>query len=586
MTTADDSTPAPAEPGWIFARTLVDELARCGLTHAVVAPGSRSAPIVLALAEQPGVEVSVHLDERTAAFHALGLGRATGRPAVVVCTSGTAAANFHPAVLEASHGHVPLLVLTADRPPELRGTGANQTTDQTRLYGPAVRWFADPGVARPGRDAAARWRGLAARAWAETLGRPAGPVHLNLPLAEPLVPRDLGTPALPGRPGGRAWSAPARTAPVALAEAETTRLAALCQGRRGVVVAGWGTTAGRDDLAGFTEVTGWPVLADPLSNLRQPGTGTVSAYEPLLRVPGFAAANRPDIVVRLGAPPTSRVVQEWLGDVPQIQLDPDGTWTDPSQSVAERVDADPGMALEQIGMRIGAPHDPAAWRDWTRVWTRADAAARRAVDELLDSWEEPFEGRVARDLPACLPDGTTLVAGSSMPVRDLEAYARPRAGLRYHANRGLSGIDGFVATALGIAAGSDGPVVALCGDLTFQHDATSVLGAAGQRPGVVFVVIDNDGGGIFSFLPQAGLPRHFETLFGTPQGRDLGALADAAGLPWRRVAKAAELPGAVGEALAAGGTRVLLVPGDRAVNVRRHGEVQAAVAAAVGAALG
>jgi 2-succinyl-5-enolpyruvyl-6-hydroxy-3-cyclohexene-1-carboxylate synthase len=579
VTTADDHTAARAEPGWVFARTLVDELARCGLTHAVVAPGSRSAPIALALAEQPGVEVSVHLDERTAAFHALGLGRATGRPAVVVCTSGTAAANFHPAVLEASHGRVPLLVLTADRPPELRGTGANQTTDQTRLYGPAVRWFADPGVARPGPDAAARWRGLAARAWAETLGRPAGPVHLNLPFVEPLVPRDLDLPPLPGRPGRQPWSAAAPTLPVALTDEASARLGAMCAGRRGVVVAGWGAGVDPDEVAPFQEVTGWPVLADKLANL---GPGCVSAYDALLRVPAFAAANRPEVVLRLGAPPTSRVLLEWLGpDIPQIVVDPDGSWADPAQAARERVVADPSLALRHIGRSVGAAPDPAAWREWTRVWVTAERVAREAIDELVDTWEEPFEGRVARDLAACLPDGSTLVAGSSMPVRDLELYARPRRGLRYEANRGLSGIDGFVATALGIAAGSDGPVAALCGDLTFQHDATSVLGAAGRRPGVVFVVIDNDGGGIFSFLPQAGLPRHFETLFGTPQGRDLGALADAAGLPWRRVAKASELPGEVGEALAAGGTRVVIVPGDRALNLRRHREVQSAVAAAI-----
>jgi 2-succinyl-5-enolpyruvyl-6-hydroxy-3-cyclohexene-1-carboxylate synthase len=351
----------------------------------------------------------------------------------------------------------------------------------------------------------------------------------------------------------------------------------MCAGRRGVVVAGWGTEVAPDALRSFAETTRWPVLADKLANLPE----GVTAYDALLRVPAFAAASRPEIVLRLGAPPTSRVLLEWLADVPQIVLDPDGTWTDPAQSAQERVTAAPTGTLADIEQHLGTRSGLAAPASWRSFWLHAEGAAREAIDTLTGTWEEPFEGRVARDLAACLPDGATLVAGSSMPVRDLELYAAHRPGLRYAANRGLSGIDGFVATALGIAAGTDGPVAALCGDLTFQHDATSVLGAAGQRPGVVFVVADNDGGGIFSFLPQARLPRHFETLFGTPQGRDLGALAEAAGLPWRRIGKAAELPGAVGEALAGGGTRVLLVPGNRAVNLRRHREVQAAVATAI-----
>jgi 2-succinyl-5-enolpyruvyl-6-hydroxy-3-cyclohexene-1-carboxylate synthase len=561
----------------VFARTLVDELARCGLTHAAIAPGSRSAPLALALAEHGGISTSVHLDERSAAFYALGLGRATGRAAAIVCTSGTAAANFHPAVLEAHHGRVPLLVLTADRPAELRDTGANQTTDQTRLYGPAARWFADPGVPRPGPDAAARWRGLAARAWAETLGRPPGPVHLNLPFAEPLVPAELGVPPLPGRPGGAPWTRVSR-AVAAPAEATVAELAELIgDHERGLVVAGWGAGTSPAAVGAFAEATGWPVLADPLSGLRS-GPLALSVYDALLRTPGFADRHRPGVVLRLGAPPTSKALNALLAadGVAQVLVDPDGVWPDPGRTAVHRVGADPGPLLTSLAEQVLRGTSP-----WTRAWTGADRAARRAVDELLDGWEEPFEGRVARDLADGLPDGATLVVGSSMPVRDLDQYARPREGLAIRANRGLSGIDGFAATALGVAAGSGGPVVALCGDLTFQHDATSVLAAGGRSPGVVFVVIDNDGGGIFSFLPQAGLPRHFEELFGTPQGRDLGKLAEAAGLPWRRVAKSGELLPAVEQALAAGGTSVLVVPGDRAVNLRRHREVDAAVAAAL-----
>ncbi|HKE97989.1 MAG TPA: 2-succinyl-5-enolpyruvyl-6-hydroxy-3-cyclohexene-1-carboxylic-acid synthase [Actinomycetes bacterium] len=565
------------DAGWRFARALVDEWARLGLTDAALAPGSRSAPLALALAEHPGVRVHVHLDERSASFFALGLARAAGRPAAVLCTSGTAAANLHPAVLEAFHGRVPLLVLTADRPPELRDSGANQTVDQTRLYGAAVRWSADLGPPRPGPGAAAVWRGLAARAWAQALGRPAGPVHLNLPFDEPLVPGSLDAPPPPGRPRGRPWTVTAGTGrPPTRRQAEAVA-EAVAGARRGLVVAGWGADTAPGALAAFTAATGWPVLADPISDLRT--EGSVSTYDALLRVTAFAAAHRPDLVLRLGGPPTGRALGAWLGaDVPQVLVDPDGAWADPPRAAALRVPADPSPLLREVAELAGPPCPPG----WPAAWAAAERAARRAIDELVDGWEEPFEGRAARDVAAALPDGATLLVGSSGPVRDLEAFARPRSGLRHLANRGVSGIDGFVATTLGVAAAASGPVAALMGDLTFLHDASTVLGAARRDGGAALVVLDNDGGGIFSSLPQAGLPRHFETLFGTPHDLDLGAVAEAAGLPWRRVAKAAELPAALGEALAAGGTRVLLVPGDRAANVRRHREVQQAVAAALG----
>jgi 2-succinyl-5-enolpyruvyl-6-hydroxy-3-cyclohexene-1-carboxylate synthase len=574
------------EPSWVFARTLVDELARAGLTDAVVAPGSRSAPLALALAEQPGVRLHVLLDERSVSFFALGLSRASGRAAAVLCTSGTAAANFHPAVIEADLSRVPLLVLTADRPPELRGTGANQTIDQAKLYGDSVRWFADPGPPRPGPGAATFWRSLAARAWAEAAGAgagPAGPVHLNLPFDEPLVPQDLHVPAEPGREGGLPWlRAPGRA--VRPGADEVAALGALVRrARRGMIVAGWGVPASAELTAAvraLADATGWPLLADPLSGLRDHdagGAALVSTYDALLRAREFAASQRPDLVVRLGAPPTSKLLNGWLGaDVPQVLLDPDGLWPDPHRVAGLRLGSDP-VALLREAAAAARPADA----DWPAGWAAAELLARGTIDQLLDSWEEPFEGRVARDLAAALPSGAALIAGSSMPVRDLEAYAAPRAGLRYLSNRGASGIDGTVATALGAAAAHPGPVAALLGDLALLHDASSLLYAARQPAGAVLVVLDNDGGGIFSFLPQAELPRHFELLFGTPHGLDLAAIAMAAGLPCRTVAKAGVLPEAIDQAIADGGSSLVLVRGDRATNVARHREASRAVAEAL-----
>jgi 2-succinyl-5-enolpyruvyl-6-hydroxy-3-cyclohexene-1-carboxylate synthase len=572
-----------AGANWRLALTLVDELARAGLTDACLAPGSRSAPLAVALAEHPAIRLHVHLDERSAAFFALGAARATGRPAAVLCTSGTAAANLHPAVVEADHGRVPLLVLTADRPPELRDTGANQAIDQVKLYGDGVRLFCEvgaPDTAAAGADdhgAGRYWRSLASRAWAAALGPPAGPVHYNLAFGEPLLPDALDGAPAPGRPGGAPWTRVARPSltPGPQEVAELAEAVRACP--RGLLVAGWGADLDPGAVDAFAAAAGWPVLADPISGARR-GPAAISTYDSLLRVEAFARDHRPDLVVRIGAAPTSKVLNAWLDEtIPQIVVDPEAGWPDPGRTASQRLVAAPSALLAAVAASLaGGQRD-----GWMERWRAADAVARRAIDELLDASEEPFEARVARDLVAGLPDGATLVVASSMPVRDVEAFAAAREGLRLIANRGASGIDGLVATTLGVAATGGGPTAALLGDLALLHDASSLLGAARRARGAVLVVCDNDGGGIFSFLPHARLPGdRFEELFGTPHGLDLADLARAARIPVRRVAKASELPPALDQALADGGTQVLLVPSDRAANLARHRELTAAVAAA------
>ena len=561
-----------------FARALVDEWARAGISQACLAPGSRSAPLALALASDDRVRVHVHLDERSAAFFAVGMSKASGRPAVVLCTSGTAAANFHPAVLEAHHSRTPLVVCTADRPPELRDTGAGQTVDQLGLYGRAVRWFCEVGVPEDHPGAAASWRSVAARAAAEALGPPAGPVHLNLAFRDPLVPTGEPLVDAPGRTDGRPWTSVTRPARVP-DDATVARLAESVRAHpRGVIVAGWGSGASPAAVDRFAAAAGWPVLADPISGLRR-GPHAVSTYEALLRSPGFAAGHRPDLVLRLGAAPTSKALTAWLdAGVPQLLVDPDGAWLDPGRAAAERVAVDADPLLAALADALVPSADPDA--EWLRAWQAADRSARAALDELLDGWETLFEGRVARDVVDALPDGATLAVASSMPVRDVEAFARPRSGLRYLSNRGANGIDGFVSTVLGAATAATGPTVALLGDLCFLHDANGLLGAAGRGVDATFVVLDNDGGGIFSFLPQAELPEHFELLFGTPHGVDLVALCGMHGVTVERVEKATEVVPAVDAGVAAGGVRCVIVPTDRADNVARHREAWAAAAAA------
>ncbi|MCU1456573.1 MAG: 2-succinyl-5-enolpyruvyl-6-hydroxy-3-cyclohexene-carboxylic-acid synthase [Actinomycetia bacterium] len=547
-----------------FAETLVDEWIRNGVSHAVVAPGSRSTPLALALAARDEIRVDVVLDERSAAFLALGIGKATGRPAVVLCTSGSAAAHLHPAVVEADHGDVPLLVCTADRPPELRDSGAGQTIDQSDLYGRSVRWFCDPGPPEDRSDAGPFWRTVAARSVAATVsGRP-GPVHLNLPFREPLVPTAAPLVDAPGRADGAPWtsSTPAGL-PVTPVE--------LPAGARGLIVAGWGAERA---MASPRDRT-WPVFADPLSGLRS-GPMSISAYEALLRVPGFADAHRPDLVLRVGAPVTSKLVNQWLDpSIEQLLVDPDGRWLDPQHAASRRI-------AGSVAITFTGDVDP-SWRD---AWLDAEKRARDAIDATLDGFDSPFDGRIARDVAAALPDGSTLFVASSMPVRELEYCMLARAGLRVVANRGVNGIDGATSTILGLAtargAGAP-PVVGILGDLAFLHDTNGLLGAARRGIDATLVLLDNDGGGIFSFLPQATAldPGRFETLFGTPQGVDLEALCTLHDVAVTRVTDPDAVVPALRESIAFGGIRVLLVKTDRHENVERHAALWSAVAAAL-----
>lgn len=563
-----------------FARCLVDEWSRGGVTDAVVSPGSRSSPLALALAEHGRIEVHVHLDERSAGFFALGLAKATGRPAVTLCTSGTAAANFHPAVLESFYGRVPLIVCTADRPPELREVGEAQTVDQARLYGTGARWYFEPEAPRgngvgPGEPGV--WRWLAARALAEATGPPAGPVHLNLPFREPLIPTTDARPpfGLGGRPGDRPWVHRSRSVRLAEPESATDLARRISQVERGVVVAGWGAGVRPATLERLARASGWPILADAVSGLRT-GPWAVSTYDALARIDAVRERLRPQMVLRVGAPLTSKQAMAWLSQVPTVMIDPQRSWSDPPRAADLALDVEPDPLLDFVAGLLRS-----ADSSWLSAWARAEKIAREVIDGVLDAWPQPFEGRVARDLLACLPGDAALVVASSMPVRDLETFGAPRQGVAVLANRGVNGIDGFVSTALGVAASRLWPVtVALLGDLCLLHDANGLLGAQRRGLDAVLVVVDNNGGGIFSFLPQAGLPAHFERLFGTPQDLDITALGRLHDIAVTDVERAGELVPAVEEAVAAGRVQIVRVRTGRQDNLVRHQAVLRAVAEA------
>jgi 2-succinyl-5-enolpyruvyl-6-hydroxy-3-cyclohexene-1-carboxylate synthase len=575
-------------PSTAFATVFADELIRCGLREVVLAPGSRSAPLAMALHERCAaggpLRLHVRIDERTAAFLALGLAKASGRPAAVLCTSGSAAANFHPAVIEADESGVPLLLLTADRPPELRGTGANQTIDQLHLYGGAARWFADVGVpeARPGMNG--YWRSLACRAWAAAAGAAGGfpgPVQVNLPLRDPLVPGlpDAGPPEhdpagwpepLDGRADGAAWTRIGETGPGQPGALE------LPWTERGVLLAGDGAVQA-GSLAALAEAAGWPVLAEPSSGARR-GAAALTAYQYLLDDPTFTAAHRPDLVISAGRPGLSRGQLGFLrqaaghGARHVALTQGPGRWADPARSATDVA----------AGVRLagGPPAGPAT--DWLRSWQRADAAARGALDAVLDAGPELTEPRLARDLTAALPDGALLWAASSLPIRDLDRQMAARAGLRVLASRGASGIDGLISAASGAAlahqAAGGGPAVALLGDLAVLHDSPGLFAGPGEpRPDLVIVVASNDGGGIFSTLEPAGFPDSFERVFGTPHGARFSALAAAAGLPYQELREAAALPAA----LRGGGLRLVEVPAGRAAGAALRQRLHEAAVAAI-----
>jgi 2-succinyl-5-enolpyruvyl-6-hydroxy-3-cyclohexene-1-carboxylate synthase len=528
---------------YLLLRAFCDELARCGLQHACTSPGSRNTPILLTLAREPRIRCWSHIDERCAAFFALGAAKSAGRPVAVTCTSGTAAANYLPALIEAGHARVPLIVLTADRPPELRDVGAGQAIDQLKLYGDAVKWFCEVGVDTATPDTL-RWiRQLACRAyWTAASGRP-GPVHLNFPLREPLIlDGPLPSDPLPGRAGGSPWvrrtSGPTARATHAPGRARSAPA-------RGVLV------AGRDErgqglgeaVARCAKRLGWPVLADPLSGARH-GATAIATYDLLLRDPAFGQRVAPDLIVRVGDLPTSKPLRAWLASqsgAEQLALDPEAAWQDPAAVVGEVDPGDPVAALDALGSDA-ASEDPR----WLSAWTDADTAAGAALaDGLGDgALSEPLTARL---LAQSLPAETTLVVASSMPIRDAELYfpaGRPLP--RVLSNRGANGIDGTVSTAFGVAAAtSRGRVVLLIGDVALAHDLGGLIAARQLGLDLTIVALNNDGGGIFHFLPVSGETDAFEEHVATPHGLDFAKAAALYGLAHTRARTAGELADAL-----------------------------------------
>ncbi len=560
-----------ASDSHLLLRAFVDELARCGVRQACTSPGSRCTPIVLALAREPRIRCFSHIDERCSGFFALGAAKASGLPVVVTCTSGTAAANLAPAVIEAFQARVPLIVLTADRPPELREVGAGQTIDQIKLYGDVSKWFFEVGVydATPERM---RWiRALACRAAWTALDDRAGPVHLNFPLREPLVlDQPLGPePGGGGRPEGVPWVSfdRDRGGRVTPRRHEFSRT---------VFVAGalsHDPEVGRR-LAELADRARVPLLADPISNARR-GSAAIGRYDLLLRDPGTAAALRPDVVCRIGELPTSKPLRAWLAglEVPQIWFGADSAWSDPDSRLLQRT----VTPLRELLDRIAGDEVVADTSDWLDRWRDADVRAENAIEATLPA-EQLTEPLVAATLGRVLPPQATLFVASSMPVRDLETYMPIRDHPpRVLSNRGANGIDGTVSAAFGVAAAGGGPVVLLIGDVALAHDLGGLLAGRRTALAITIVLVNNDGGGIFHFLPVASQADAFEQHVATPHGLDFADAATLYGCAHASVGTVAELSDSLSAAIGSSTTTILEVRTDRAENRELHQRVERAV---------
>ena len=578
-------TTAPVDNGR-WARALVRGLCGDGaVCDVVVSPGSRSTPLVVAFAAER-VRAHVVLDERAAAFFALGLARTSGRPVALVCTSGSAPAHYLPAVIEAAASCVPLILLTADRPADLQGVGAAQTVDQVHLFGRHVRraFHLDaPGAGDEGWLAT-----VAALALDAASSSPLGPVHINCPYRKPLL----------GREGVGHARGPVRVVRgvASLDDAQHAALVATLRGAsRGAIVAGpaWPPLE-RDAVGALAAALGWPILAEPASQLRGPQDPSggkqqvtwVGTSDCLVREPALARALRPDLVVRLGRLPTSTAVHEWLRGVDAVLVDVDGSWHDPTHSAHTLVATEPNALCRALAERIsqagtGAGPKDGGRRPWSVMWQTADAAARAVLDGVCNADGPMWEGAIAREVARALPAGSVLHVASSMPIRDLDSFAGSlRDGVRVLHSRGANGIDGTIATAAGEAAGA-GPVVVLMGDLAFRHDASSLAVARSAGVDLTLVVVDNGGGGIFEFLPIAGSDA-FERFFLTPQEDSVAAIAAGYGA---RVTSVTHLAG-LRESLRSqpSGVRVLHVAVDRAHNVATHRRAWAEAARAALAA--
>ena len=563
-----------------MAGALVDGLARAGVKDVVICPGSRSGPLAMSFARCESIKTWIHLDERSAGFFALGMAKGSREAVAVLTTSGTATANLLPAVVEARLTGVPLIVITADRPPELIGWGANQTIEQSGIYGTHMKWSVDMPVPETGLDLIGYASEVGRRAYVTAVGYPSGPVHLNVPFREPLAPvvvegEEVELSARVGMLDGVVSA----TAPDGWEAGR--ELGARVKGiGRGIIVCGPQDKVGLAEVvSGVGRSLGYPILADPLSQVRfgkHDRSQVVDCYDLILRDEGLWERLEPEVVIRFGAWPTSKSLERFLAKAKGARqvLVTDNGWADPSHLAADVVQGESVSFCRGVVSRADGTRKESSW---LRRWVSLDQSISTGIEGHLADVDELFEGKVFSELRQHLPEGVILFAGNSMPVRDMDTFMPGSCkSIRVMGNRGASGIDGVVSTALGSGAGAGVPVVAVVGDLSFFHDMTGLLMAKHPEINATIVVVNNDGGGIFSFLPQAKYGDHFEEVYGTPHGLTFESVAELYGLDYTRVGDWGEFGEAAGRGVGTRGTSIIEVPGSRERNVVLHREATAA----------
>ena len=583
---------------YAYTNAFVDELARSGMQHVVVCPGSRSTPLALTFADQQErIKLWVLVDERSAAFFALGIAKATHTPVALVCTSGTAAANFLPAVAEANLSRVPLLVLTADRPPELRDNGAPQAIDQNRLYGTHAKWFMEMALPEATNESMRYARTLACRAFATSLAAPAGVVHLNLPFREPLTPAAIPGQPLPpiekrdktaweGRNNGRIYTHVYGDI-ISYDLNDTDGIGTLLsRTERGLIIVGsQSDTELIESIVNLAGTLGFPIFADPLSFCRNGLSSQgqiIDAYDAFLRDEKFIEDVKPDLILRFGAMPTSKPLLLYLQAHPEvitIVVGTHGEWNEPINSANIIIYSDPIYFCAEIEEELTYYVN----EEWLELWQTTNEVARQTLETEMRRFDDLFEGRVFSELSQMMPNNSALFVGNSMPVRDCDTFfGSTSRNVRILCNRGANGIDGVVSSALGVAAADpDAPLVLVIGDLSFYHDMNGLLAAKKYGLNATIILINNDGGGIFSFLPQAAYPEHFEALYGTPTGLDFRHAVEMYGGTFTRVTDWDAFRAAVGEGIGGAGLHVVELPTNRESNVTMHRQLWQKVSAAL-----
>ena len=564
---------------YAIAGSLVAGLAVSGLKDVVICPGSRSGPLAVSFARCEAIKTWIHLDERSAGYFALGMAKGSRGAVVVLTTSGTAAANLLPAMIEARLTSIPLIVITADRPPELIDWGANQTIKQTGIYGSHVKWNVDLPVPEVGVDLSGYASAVGRRAYATAVGYPSGPVHLNVPLREPLAPVVIeGEEA--DVAGGEGLSDGVTGAGTPDGWDVGGQLGVRVRGvERGIIVCGPQDKPGLGEgVSAVAQSLGYPILADSLSQIRfgkHDRSHVVAHYDLMLRDEGLWERLEPELVIRFGAWPTSKLLGRFLArakDAKHVLVTENG-WADPSHLAVDVVQADAVSFCRGVVSGVGEVRSESGW---VERWVGLSRGVGEGVGKYMSGVEELFEGKVFCELAKRLPEEAILFAGNSMPVRDMDTFmASSGKSIRVLGNRGASGIDGVVSTALGSGAGAGVPVVAVVGDLSFFHDLTGLFMAKQREINATIVVVNNDGGGIFSFLPQAKHGDHFEEVYGTPHGLTFESAAELYGLDYTRVGGWGEFGEAVGRGVATKGTSIVEVPGSRGRNVELHREAWA-----------